>query len=465
MGINETLFSHISTGAGAAWILRQRCPDLVDSVRRFFETRTDLSRSEDAEQVAKLILAIHGLDEFAALRRIVAKQELMRHIQCEKQTDHTAHTVYLYLLGVWFYDNLPTIKNAVDDYLNDVSAGDEQLKVEVDTNRVYDFLFAWSYASLLHDIGYVFYDLSPRTKADRESVDGIYGLAWLLDQYPNATDETKILLRSIRRKFYRRYKKKMPPQTSKYAEDAYAEVIYRLAAIPWAGDLHEPWASKNGFQILDPDDTSKDRTRLERFALAVADSGYDGAGGGKCVDHAVASGLLLLQYATYWYWLMHEVRMSGDADAIKEVLEGFDYETENLVRYAVPACRATAYHNVQPKVAWAKRLLRDFRLDHDPLLFLSVLCDELQRWDRFAAGAGHLENWEEYSQYSLESGDMELRLQGLGQQTKAEISIRSPLFKTDQLVATLSDRLIKWDQVVDLTAVPTEEVAPLISEA
>ena len=36
------------------------------------------------------------------VRDIVAQQELRRLIQYGKQQDHTAHTVYLYLVGIWF---------------------------------------------------------------------------------------------------------------------------------------------------------------------------------------------------------------------------------------------------------------------------------------------------------------------------------------------------------------------------
>jgi hypothetical protein len=448
MTINDTLLGHLECSRGAAWVLRHGRPKLVESVRNLFETRTDISRLDAAEKTAALILGIHGLEELAALRAIVAKQELMRHIKYERQTDHTAHTVYLYLLGIWFYDNVPVIKTAIDEYLSGNTEAEFNLESEL--TNVRNFLFVWSYASLLHDLGYVFYDLSQETQEDRKAVDRIYTLRWLLEQLPDARPATTGVLRRTHGRFRAIYARKLPPPTSKYAQNAYREILRRLASVPWAGDLHASWAGKTGFQILDPVPGAKGQAKLERFAMSVARSGYSPDRSGRCVDHAVASGLMLFQYASYWYWLMNEVRQCGDDEVIEEVFEGFDYKMENLVRYTVLGCRACAQHNARRDVPGGSTILRNFDLKRDPVLFLSALCDELQRWDRFAAGAGHLNNWQEYKQFSLESSHIELKSQGVGRAAKAGFFVRSPLFRVDQLAADLKNRIVGWSRVVDL---------------
>jgi hypothetical protein len=434
-------------------VLRQRRPELIEEVARFFETRTDISRLGVAEKVAESILSIHGVDELAALRSIVAKQELMRHIKYERQIDHTAHTVYLYLLGVWFYDNVPAVRVAIDNQLSTTGTGTRtSSSPSAETKPIDDFLLVWSYASLLHDIGYVFYDLGPETQPDRKKVDSIFLWHWLERQFPKASPAASTMLKAIHTGFLKRYRKSMPPATATYAANAYEQVLNRLAAIPWVGDLTQSWVDLNGFQVLAPNEATRTRTKLQIFALNVARSGYDGAGLGRCVDHAVASGLLLLQYASYWYWLMLQVERAGKPDIAKEIFEGLDYKVTNLVHHIALACRACAYHNVRPGVVGADSILNEFRLDKSPLLFLSVLCDELQRWDRFAAGAGHLEHWQEYTQFSLESSHIDLRAQGGNAGATAEFRITSPVFKIAQLIQDLDTRLIDWRDVVDVVS-------------
>jgi hypothetical protein len=403
-----------------------------------------------AESVAEAVLSVHGIDEFAALRALVAKQELMRHIKYARQIDHTAHTVYLYLLGVWFYDTIPLVRNEVNRELRqNFVAMDEREEVD-DAALAEDFLFAWSYAGLLHDIGYIFYDLSPDTQADRRHVDNIFKWTWLKQQYPDASPAAEDLLRQTYKEFRRRYSKKLPPGTATYAANAYQQVIDRLAAVPWAGYFNERWDGFNGFKILDPPEGRRLKTGLQRYAEEVARLGYNGDRTGRCVDHAVASGLLLLQYASYWYWLMTYAAEIGTEAAVEELHQGLDYDVSNLLSLTVPACRACAYHNVRLGVPSATGRLKEFSLVKSPLLFLSVLCDELQRWDRFAAGAGYLTKWDKYTQYSLESGDIELRAVGHGDSVRAEFSVSKADFNPSELTAAIESRLPDWCSVVDI---------------
>src|ERR1044072_1574626 len=111
--INSTLLVHLATGAGAASLLRHDRPELVSLTRSFFAARTDIRRLESAQQVAQAILARNDLHDLVEIRDIVARQELRRHIKYGKQQDHTAHTVYLYFLGIWLYDHLPQLADAI----------------------------------------------------------------------------------------------------------------------------------------------------------------------------------------------------------------------------------------------------------------------------------------------------------------------------------------------------------------
>src|SRR5262249_3203678 len=153
------------TGAGAASLLRTHRSSIPDAASLFFQTRTDIRRLTAAQEVAKEILLVHDHEDMIKIRDIVAKQELRRQIQYGKQQDHTAHTVYLYLLGLWLYDNLPQISTAFErKYMitEDLNRNEKDMSSEL------CFLEHWSFASLLHDIGYAFHNLRDSdTQEDR----------------------------------------------------------------------------------------------------------------------------------------------------------------------------------------------------------------------------------------------------------------------------------------------------------
>jgi hypothetical protein len=112
--INETLLRHIATGGGAAFELRNKAnKEMTEVISDLFNSRSDVRRLERAQKAAEYILHIYDFGDILKLREIVATQELRRLIAYDKQTDHTAHTVYLYILGIWFFDHIPAISSAV----------------------------------------------------------------------------------------------------------------------------------------------------------------------------------------------------------------------------------------------------------------------------------------------------------------------------------------------------------------
>jgi hypothetical protein len=81
---------------------------------------------------------------------------------------------------------------------------------------------------------------------------------------------------------------------------------------------------------------------LKLFTYKVGNNGYIKNGKG-IVDHAVASGLLLLQYSTYWFWLLTNIKRAHPQ--AYDIMRGlFTNPNYNII---VDACRATAYHNIE----------------------------------------------------------------------------------------------------------------------
>jgi hypothetical protein len=308
------------------------------------------------------------------------------------------------------------------------------------------FLSQWLFASLLHDVGYSFFDLSRKTTEDRKAIDGLYSWEWLERLFGSTAASGRSLedsklnkLRNAHDRWKKKYGELMPSPTAKYKKGDEEKVIKRLASASWLCDLNKSWRGKDIFSVL----CFPGKEDLRNYALEVAKKGYVNGGDG-CVDHAVASGLLLFQYTSYWYWLMLELK--SDPEAFEAVTGGHNYDVKNMHLF-VNACRAVAYHNVQPSVSGGDKILKRVTLSKEPILFLAILCDELQNWDRYPAGEKHLRGFLDYA--SLEGGDIELTCSGI-ETRKANVRIkhRKQSAIVDKMKTTLSDRLPDYNKIV-----------------
>lgn len=405
--INQTLLTHLATGGGAAFKLRatfllrglqNMLPATLAATLAFFQTRTDIRRLNAAQEVATAILSLYDQTELISIRDIVAKQELRRQIHYARQKDHTAHTVYLYLLGLWLYDNIPAITTALRTKYTE-----EKDKNEQDNGPDFWFLHLWSFASLLHDVGYVFQNLDADTLEDRKQIDSIYSLEWVRRQYssqPLSADAERTLDR-VFAVWEKRYSKKMGDNTATMRSNDLTKLLLRLAQAPWLGDLDSDLSGKDIFEVLDAANLG-----LRNYAIEVATDGYGGKG--SCVDHAIASGLLLFQYSSFWYWLIENVRESASDVVYKELTSGLRHPRSFVTHELASACRAVAFHNIRPEVKAARSIIPSLTLAKEPLTFLSVLADELQCWDRFPAGSADLEDYRALARTGLESTDVSI---------------------------------------------------------
>ena len=265
------------------------------------------------------------------------------------------------------------------------------------------FLQLWSFASLLHDVGYVFHNLDADTLEDRKKIDNIYSLEWVRRQYSSqqlSADAERTLDR-VFSVWEERYLKKMRDNTATMRTNDFGKLLDRLAQAPWLGDLDSNMSGKDIFEVLDADSLG-----LRNYAIEVATDGYGGKG--ACVDHAVASGLFLFQYSSFWYWLMEYVRECESESVYNELTSGLRYPRSLVTHDLVSACRAVAFHNIQPSVKAAKSVIPKLTLAKEPIPFLAVLADELQCWDRSAAGWADLEDPRALARTGLESTDVSI---------------------------------------------------------
>jgi hypothetical protein len=311
-GINPTLLQELVTGPYAALFLRFHRPKLPLAVASFFQTRTDIRRLSTAQEVANQILSLTDHTEMTGVRDIVARRELSRTIRYGKQQDHTAHTVYLYLLGLWLYDNIPVIRSSITSKYLEAERPSETKGELSWTHSVSWFLSQWSFGSLLHDVGYAFYNLDGDTISDREEIDKLYSVESVLGQYR----EEQLSVNGRRAwteafgKWSSEYGQAMHGGTAVCTEPN--AILKQLSVAPWLRDFDARLRDSDTFDMLDPANIG-----LRDYACEVATEGY----GGKnvCADHAVTSGLFLFQYSSFWPWLIKYVHDNNTCDVYKEI--------------------------------------------------------------------------------------------------------------------------------------------------
>jgi hypothetical protein len=382
--INEELFKAISSPPEWATSLgKEGSPAYfpakhVGVLEQFLSATTDSVRLVRASQASRSILEEFDMEELEELRAEVQASELMRVIPYGRQTDHSAHTLYLYLLGLYLFFACKPLRTKLATFLGEPDQSEK---------FVQKFLFQWMFVSLLHDVGYIFHG---RPKNEIRAIDRMFRSS-TITRLLDATDGLKqrvnkqILQQQIR-----------PFETIQNPED----MLSLLRLIPWGKAVG---LSDDGFETLSvygPDNQQVTGSMLEDFAFQVASSGYDGFSEGV-VDHAVASGLFLLRYSTFWFWLAKENNFEGPFANFK----GNGFPKGYPAGDVVSACLATAAHNL---IGPYGRKYGPLDIDSNPLMYLGVICDELQKWDRFPAGERHLIDLDSFEEHCTDSERIEL---------------------------------------------------------
>jgi hypothetical protein len=412
--IHSLLSRHFESGGSAAGYLRGRIPGLSALLSDFFASRSDIERIQKAEFLSECILSLTDFADMIPLRSEVATLEIKRMIAYKKQTDHTAHTLYLYLLGVWVYDNVTEIRSALDASINT----SKPIKL---------FLFQWTFASLLHDVGYLFYDFDSGVNADSwKMFDEMFTIEYLSRHTEELSEIGKSELIQAWNNFLTTYDLKQHKSHQKASQ-----LIEAMDNIPWLADLLPE--CQTGLMAMELGEVIG--PGLHRFAYDMADRGYDGT---PVVDHGVTSGLMLLKYTSIWYWLSKHSE-THYPQLYTELNTTFHYYPNIFQKHVLPACKAASYHNL-PNVTYS--------LEQDPLLYLAVLCDELQIWDRFMSGAGHIDNWRKIDHCVAEKIKAEMII---GELNQPMLHLMTSETHFEKLVSSLDKRVSNWKKYVQIT--------------
>jgi hypothetical protein len=415
--INNVLLNHFTSGGGAAAYLRKLIPSLPTYIQDFFHTRSDIQRIQMAEKLTEEILNLTDFSDIIPLRAEVATLELKRLIHYQRQTDHTAHTVYLFLLGIWIYDNIPQLS----DLINKEISSKKPIKM---------FIFRWTFASLLHDVGYLFYNYTiGENKTSWDKFGDMFNKDFIMKHVGKPLDRTMSDLETLYNEFSESY------VVPSYSEQSSAlELIDKLDDIPWIDYLLEE--TQPGLKILSlPEDKHE---RLILFTQNVATNGYVEGKVNPEVDHAVASGLMLLKYTSVWYWI-YKKAMKHYPNLYAELTKSYNYPEDVFRKHVIPACRAVAYHNIKGM---------KFNYEKHPLLYLEVLCDELQMWDRFWSGTEYFDKWQEYEHCMAEQLSTEISFIN-SYEYKINFIVSKKL--QAKLTSALDEKLEDWQSFIKLT--------------
>ena len=154
--------------------------DAYDVLRKFLFATVDEARFFYAELYAEIVLqSLRVLGK--GFRQFVLRRELLDDVLYDKHRDHAAHTVYNYLLGWYIYSNSRHVQLAFRKNLESRvrlprPKADKDLYTRWSAEDIYcvqSFGYVWPYATLLHDIGYMFEGgiRSTATESDDEQIE------------------------------------------------------------------------------------------------------------------------------------------------------------------------------------------------------------------------------------------------------------------------------------------------------
>lgn len=384
----------------------------------FLGATMDEVRSRVATEFARATLKLQSVDEAMFFRENVLRREARSEIGYAKQRDHSAHTVNNWLLGWLLYANSDSLREALH------AAIESRMLTDFHPRRVFGDV--WQYASVLHDVGYLFegsiagmswdvhHDSARRgasvvndffghriwtlwgihSLAQRDSLrerSGI-GLPCLPESGSMAAiaDGLRSLhgLAGLREETFKRWE----GFHDKAATNINPSKTCLAKPDLLDGDAFDLWKAQYEFFGNRRMAMRVDVTRKAFDALV-----YEGLRGNRVrlIDHGVAGGLLLLQLLTVYFGIRFGL---GDEppDGWRDKAAWRKFRTDSIGETydanfwwsgVLWGTHATALHNLQQMATssdWPiDERLGPLALADDPLAYLGVLVDVLQEWDRY----------------------------------------------------------------------------------
>ena len=385
----------------------------TDSLDRFFGSTMDEVRLYWADEYAGQVLKLRDLDDASHFRHGVLRRELQGDVGYDRQRDHSAHTLNNYLLGWGFFEHSQRFREVLDVHLQ--ARGDDAA-ISVD-RRARAFGIVWTWASLLHDIGYLFEGSLSAVSSETQDTRVRRGVEVVRDFFDHrlwseiglsAAEDRRLALGTV-----------APPKFSDASLGAVADSLRSLPNLDALRAQIRTKLDKHGHRV--PEHLSKvgglpsdafalwrahyeayqqpamvaRMLTLEAMFERLVWRGYPGINI-RMLDHAVCSGLLSLQYTTLYYALVARFGTDMQPDSrLQSITKAFterkQYREEFWWTLNVWGTAAAAIHNlIQTPPTWdtSNLELTKLRLEEDPIAYLGVLVDILEEWDRYAVQRG-----------------------------------------------------------------------------
>ena len=368
----------------------------LERIRRFLSAKGPDERTRRAMEVARLVLGRLGLEVLAEWLEDLNRSEYDR-VFYRNYRDHTVHSVYVYLLGLYLYS---------------VSSKIRQLVQSEDPRRwkpnVTDwFSRCWPAVALCHDIGYVFESEKeeiPQKALERLNEYAVHFISKVItfgtpEQRISEADEKGIV---------------------NYIGGEVCATIQDIKSIP-TGDF---FTSVGG--LANQNATIPPRGLRNIFHLCAENkpNGKYGAGRSKFYDHGIMSAALVQRLTgihSKWQTVLGEkvvphiqagpTLLPPIVNAIKGWVKARPASIFKPVEHTKPSEltqieEAIALHNIYPEkqnqypegFLYSESIRQQFEQDannktgldtfsigvKDPLTFLLAICDSLQEWDRYA---------------------------------------------------------------------------------
>lgn len=464
--------------AGSATYTAAHPPDPQGILRRFLGATMDDVRLHWADEYSQLVLRHRDLDDASHFRHAVMRREIVADIAYEQQRDHSAHTLYNYLLGWYFFEHSPALRSAFATQLRRRSGAAADPPAE---RLARAFGNVWTWASLLHDVGYLFEGgvsaTSPAVQDDRvrrgvEVTRDFFDHRFWMEIRFGSRERRRALLEQI------------SVETPTFSGTSLGAVADSLRSLPRLDDLRlevRKGLTSHGHHIppqLDRDgglprdafdlwaahyDAYCEPTMAERIrVLADAFDLLIWRGipqvGIRMLDHGVCSGLLMLQYSTFHYTLLAALGSEPPVDQEQLAVwsafhnrAGFRYEPAWWWTLHVWGTAASAIHNlVQISGKWLDTETRvaALQLTQDPVAYLGVLVDIIEEWDRYSVrrGNGLLTYNRPVTKIPLQSVDVTLEL------APPVVILKCPSGRASTIVADLNMALSDWEQLVKIVS-------------
>ena len=276
-------------------------------LKTFLSATMDEVRLNSASEYIRQLLITFDAEDLNFFRFGVLRREITNNIAYNKQRDHSAHTLYNYLLGWFIYEKNNLVKNQFH-----IAFKKRKLNSDSDTFGNY-----WPYVSILHDIGYVFEGYIDILSTDFQSKQVIIGKNVLNEYFDHhlwymcnmeSMEERSKLLKSIK------YNGNIP-HIKKNTMSGIADELRNLTKYPnlsneliddslfnfnvnLSTDIFNLWYSH--YKCYGSKSMANRIKYLRNYFDKLIIEGMNKSGI-RILDHGVCSGLILIQATTFFY--------------------------------------------------------------------------------------------------------------------------------------------------------------------